>query len=61
MDDDVDIGRRHAGRLENCARTADHAPLGRRLRGEDFDCGPPAVMLDRQIGEGPADIDGKSR
>ncbi len=46
--------------LQDVAHARHHALLGRRRRGQDLDRGAPAVMLEREIGEGAADIDGKS-
>ena len=60
VDDDSDLGGSDARGLQDFVHAHHDAQLGCRRCGQDLDGGPRAVMLECKVGEGAADIDGKS-
>ena len=61
VDDQVDLVRLHAGRLQDGAHALHHALLRRMRGGQDLERRAPAGMLQREVGKGAANIDGEAR
>ena len=60
VDHDADVGGRDARGLEDVAHARHHALFRRGWRGQHLGREAPAVVLERKVGEGAADVDGKS-
>ena len=62
MDEEVDVAGFQSGAIEQQDEPVEHAALGRFRRRQDLGGDAGAVdRLDRQVGEGPADIDREPR
>ena len=60
VDDQSDVGGCDAGGLGDGAKTVQHALFGCGLGGQHLGGGACAALLEGEVGEGAADIDGKA-